>query len=205
MAQEINITEWLAKAKEDPKLFGQPVVIALAIFFAAFKGFYSPQKVLLDKQLKKNARIEKDINKVESAVKNIEDIKLEIEEQRAKWEKTQKLFYNKIEITKFLRRVKELGNKIGLKIRSVNPQPAEPLKIGEFSAEKLPVAFSFSGDLVTLGSFLRLVEKEEKLTFLTLPPLTPNASGLFEIELQPTAVVVDPQQATPEENDEEDE
>jgi hypothetical protein len=64
------------------------------------------------------------------------------------------------------------------------------MKMGEISVEKLPVSIYFTGDIVTLGTFLRLIEKEEKITFLSLPSLSPNASGQFELELTPTTILI---------------
>jgi Tfp pilus assembly protein PilO len=205
MAEEISITDWLQKAKEDPKVAAQPVVIVLAILFGGYKALYAPNIKTIEKQLKKNKKIVKQIKSVESAVDNIEDIKLEIEEAQAKWKKTKALCYKNTEVTKFLRRVRKLGKISGIKMRNPTPQPKEPITIGEITLEKFPVSFYFSGDLLTLARFLRNVEKEEKLTFLSLPALTPNASGTFEMELSPTAVFLPADLSKPETNEDEDE
>lgn len=190
MAEQASLTQWLAKAKEDPKVAAQPVVIILALFFGGYKGLYAPKVAELQKQEKKTKGVEGNIKKLESAVENLEDIKLDIEEKKNAWKKAQSLCYRKSEITKFLRRVRELAEMAEVPVKSVNPQAISKIPLGEIEVEKLPVSIFFTGDLVKLGVFLRLIEKEEKITFLSLPNLTPNASGVFELELAPTTILI---------------
>ncbi len=190
MAEEFSITDWLAKAKEDPKVAAQPLIIAVALLFGGYKFLYAPKTIELAKEEKKSKGIENNIKKVKSAVDNIEDIKLDIEDKKEKLNKAKTELYRKSEMTKFLRRVRELALKAGIEVKSVNPQPITPVQLGQVTAEKLPVAFSFNGDMQKLGVFLRLIEKEEKLTFIQLPDLAPNASGTFELELIPTTILL---------------
>lgn len=190
MAEQPNITEWLAKAKEDPKLAAQPVIIILALFFGGYKVLYSPQTVLLKRQAKKTDRVKGEIKKLKSAVENLEDIKLEIEEKKNAWKKTQGLCYRKSRMTQFFKRIRELAKLAGIPVKSVNPQPITEIQFGEIKVEKLPVSIFFTGDLVKLGVFFRLIEKEEKITFLSLPSLRPNASGTFEMEISPTTILI---------------
>ncbi len=190
MAEEFSITKWIAQAKEDPKVAAQPLIIVVGLFFAGYKVLYAPKTLELKKQLKRASGVEGQIKKLESAVENLEDIKLEIEEKKAAWKKAQGLCYRKSEITKFLRRIRELAQLAGIPVKSVNPQTIVPLQLGQISIEKLPVSIYFNGDLVKLGIFMRLLEKEEKITFLSLPNLSPNASGTFELELMPTTILI---------------
>ncbi len=190
MAEEFKITDWLAKAKEDPKVAAQPLLIAAAVLFGGYKGLYAPKVVELAKELKKNTALETKIKTVEEAIENIEDIKLDIEEKKSTFSKATALCYRKSEMTNYLRRIRELAQKAGIDVKSVNPQALTPLSIGTISLEKCPVSFFFSGDLVKLGTFLRLVEMEDKITFLEMPPLTPNASGTFEMDLSPATILI---------------
>lgn len=190
MAEEINISEWLKKAKEDPKVAAQPLLIVAAIAFMGYKFLYSPKVLELTKELKKNKAVEAEIKTVESAVENLEDIKLDIEDKKAKWAEAQKLCYKKSEMTVFLRRVRELAQKAGIVVKSVNPQAITPAQVGQVSVENFPVSFFYTGDLVQMGVFLRLVEMEDKVTFISMPALTPNASGVFEIDLTPTTILI---------------
>ncbi|GAB4275454.1 MAG: hypothetical protein Kow0029_16620 [Candidatus Rifleibacteriota bacterium] len=198
MAEQINLTEWLAKAKEDPKLAAQPVIIILAIFFGGYKALYAPNVKLLERAKKTNKRVEDNIKKLESAVENIEDIKLVIEEKKSKWKKAKELCYRKSELTKFLRRIREIAKLAGVPVKSVNPGTISAMKIGEITVEQLPVSIFFTGDLVQLGIFLRLLEKEKKITYLKLPTLSPNASGTFEVELTPTTILISDELAAQE-------
>lgn len=190
MAEEFKISEWLTKAKEDPKIAAQPLVIIAAVLFGGYKFAYSPKAVELTKELKKNQRVEADIKRVQSAVDNIEDIKLEIEEMKARFSKAKTMCYKKSEVTVFLRRVRELAQKAGIEVKSVNPMPVSPITLGGISAEKFSVSFYYTGDLLKLGTFMRLIELEEKITFLNMPTLSPNASGTFELELTPTTILL---------------
>lgn len=190
MAEEFSITKWLAKAKEDPKVAAQPVLIVVGIFFGGYKALYAPKVVELQKQEKKTKGVEGKIKKLESAVENLEDIKLEIEEKKSAWKKAQGLCYRKSEVTKFLRRIRELAQLAGIPVKSVNPQTITKLNLGEISVEKLPVSIFFNGDIVKLGTFMRLLEKEEKIAFMSLPTLMPNASGTFDLELLPTTILI---------------
>jgi len=204
MAEEFNITDWLKKAKEDPKIAAQPFLVIAAVAFMGYKFLYSPKVVELGKEIKRNKGVESQIQAVESAVENLEEIKLDIEERKAKWANALKVCYRKSEMTAFLRRVRELAQKAGITVKSVNPQAITPQQVGQISTEKFPVSFFYTGDLTQLSIFLRLVELEEKVTFISIPPLTPNASGLFEVELTPTTILVpdqlvlDAQGAAPE-------
>ncbi len=190
MAEEFTITDWLKKAKDDPKVAAQPLVIIAAIAFMGYKFLYSPKVTELAKEIKKNKGVEAQIQTVESAVENLESIKLDIEERKAKWSTALKVCYRKSEMTAFLRRIRELAQKAGITVKSVNPQAIAPQQVGKIATEKFPVSFFYTGDLVQLSIFLRLVELEEKVTFISIPPLTPNASGLFEVELTPTTILV---------------
>ncbi|EKD81672.1 MAG: hypothetical protein ACD_39C01696G0002 [uncultured bacterium] len=190
MAEEFSLTEWLKKAKEDPKVAAQPFLIIAALAFGGYKGLYAPKVAELLKEDKKIKGIEANIKKLQAAVDNIEDIKLDIEDKKSAFSKSVKLCYRKSEMTSFLRRVRELSSQAGIPVKSVNPQPLSELKLGEAAVEKFPVTFSFSGDLVQLGTFLRMIEKEEKLTFVSMPNLKPNASGTFDLELTPTTVLI---------------
>ncbi len=204
MAEEFSITDWLKKAKDDPKVAAQPLIVVAAVAFMGYKFLYSPKVIELAKELKKNKGVEGQIKTVESAVENLEEIKLDIEERKAKWAKALKVCYRKSEMTAFLRRVRELAQRAGINVKSVNPQAITPQQVGQISTEKFPVSFFYTGDLTQLSIFLRLVELEEKVTFISIPPLTPNASGLFEVELTPTTILVpdqlvlDAQGAAPE-------
>lgn len=190
MAEELNISDWLKKAKDDPKLAAQPLLVVAALAFMGYKFLYSPKVIELGKEIKKNQRVEADIKTVESAIENLEDIKLDIEERKAKWETAQKLCYKKAEMTSFLKRVREIAQKAGINVKSVNPQTITPTQVGKVTVENFPVSFFYSGDLVQMGTFMRLLELEEKITFISIPPLAPNASGVFEVELTPTTILV---------------
>jgi len=190
MAAEFSLTEWLKKAKEDPKVAAQPLVIVAALAFGGYKGLYAPKVAELLKEDKKIKGIEANIKNVQAAVDNIEDIKLDIEDKKSAFSKSIKLCYRKSEMTSFLRRVRELAAQAGIPIKSVNPQTMTPLTLGEATVEKFPVTFSFSGDLSQLGTFLRMIEKEEKITFVSMPNLKPNASGTFDIDLTPTTILI---------------
>jgi Tfp pilus assembly protein PilO len=190
LAEGFSISEWLKKAKEDPKQAAQPLVIVIGVFFGGYKVLYAPKVTELLKEEKRVKGVQNQIKQVQAAVDNIEDIKLDIEDKKANFAKALKLCYRKSEMTSFLRRVRELAAQAGIPIKSVNPQPMTQLAVGETTVEKFPVTFSFSGDLIQLGTFLRLVEKEERLTFLTMPNLKPNASGTFDLELTPTTILI---------------
>jgi Tfp pilus assembly protein PilO len=190
MAEEFSISEWLKKAKEDPKVAAQPLVIVLALAFGGYKGLYAPKALELVKEDRKTKGIEASIRGVQDAVDNIEDIRLDIEDKKAALSKAIKLCYRKSEMTAFLRRVRELAAQAGIPVKSVNPQPLTQHPVAGTIIEKCPVSFTFSGDLVQLGIFLRLIEKEEKVSFVEMPTLSPNASGTFEIELKPTTILI---------------
>jgi Tfp pilus assembly protein PilO len=196
MAEGVSISDWLKKAKEDPKLALQPFLIIGAVAFMGYKFLYAPKTIEIAKELKKSKGVADQIKKVETAIENIEDIKLNIEERKAKWTASQKLCYRKSEMTSFLRRVRELAQKAGIEVKSVNPQPISQMQVGQVSVEKFPVSFFYTGDLVTIATFLRLVELEEKISFLSIPHLLPNASGSFEVEFVPTTILVPDQMVT---------
>ncbi|MDN5279582.1 MAG: hypothetical protein PWR01_3547 [Clostridiales bacterium] len=190
MADPKSITEWLAQAKEDPKVAAQPVIIILGLFFAGYKVLYAPKTKDLERQAKRTKGVEGQIKRLESAVENLEDIKLDIAEKKDAWKKAQSFCYKKSEITKFLRRIREIAEIADVPVKSINPQSIAPMQLGEITVEKLPVSIYFTGDLVKLATFLRLIEKEEKITFLNLPNLVPNGSGTFELELTPTTILI---------------
>ncbi|PKL48469.1 MAG: hypothetical protein CVV42_09280 [Candidatus Riflebacteria bacterium HGW-Riflebacteria-2] len=190
MAEEFSITDWLKKAKEDPKLAAQPLVIIAALAFGGYKGLYAPKVLELKKEDRKTKAIESQINDVQAAVDNRENILLDIEDKKAQLGKAIKLCYRKSEMTSFLRRVRELATQAGIPIKSVKPLPLVPTPMGNIEAEKCTVTFGFSGNLLQLATFMRLVEKEQKITFLNMPNLTPNASGTFDVELSPTTILI---------------
>jgi len=190
MAEEFKISEWLTKAKDDPKVAAQPLIVIAAVLFGGYKFAYSPKVVELSKELKKNQRVEADIKTVQSAVDNIEDIKLDIEEKKSRFSKAKATCYRKSDMTAFLRRVRELAQNAGIEIKSVNPLPISQISIGGITVDKFSVSFYYTGDLLKLGTFMRLIELEDKITFLNMPTLSPNSSGTFELELTPTTILL---------------
>ena len=112
---DISISEWLQKAKEDPKQGAIPLVFVAGIAFVVWKFLYSPKTVLINKELKKIKGLNAEMNKFKNAANQLEDIKIDIEEKKAQWANTQKLCYKELERTQFLRRVRELANMSGMK------------------------------------------------------------------------------------------
>lgn len=188
MAEEFSLTEWIKKAKSDPKLIAPPIVIVLGVIYGGYKFLYAPQVKALTKISRQMKGTASEVRNLRQAIENIEDIKLDVAEKKANLEKSLKLCYKKSEVTNYLRRVRELAMQAGIPVKSINPRPPAPVKVGPISAEQIQVAFNFSGDLVQLGTFLRLIEKEQKITYCDLPNLKPNASGTFDLVLLPTAI-----------------
>ena len=92
MAEQFSISNWLQQSKEDPQKAAPPIVILVAVIFAAWKFGYSPKAVLIDKELKKNKRLAGEMKSFKSAANQLEDIKLDIESKKKKWEEKQ-LYY----------------------------------------------------------------------------------------------------------------
>ncbi len=197
--EEFSLTEWLAKAKQEPKMAAQPVVVLLAIVFFGWKFFYSPKKVLLEKERKKQKDVQGQMRELETAVENKEELKLEVEELKKKQAELEKICYKKNEAPIFLQDLRKLAKEAGLDIKSINPMPMIPKTFESLVYEEYPVRIAFSGDLAQLGIFLRTMENHPRLIFLDLPPLVPDASGAFKFDLNPTAFVVPEEQPHPAE------
>lgn len=187
---EISITNWIEKAKQEPKQAAIPVMVLATLIFFGYKLFYSPKKIELVKQEKKNKSLQADMAKVQSASANKEEIALDIENKKKQFEQSTLLCYKKNEITSFLRHMRQLATKTGITVKSINPKPLIPIEIGAIKVEQLPVSFNFEGDLAKLGIFLRMIELEEKITFIKLPRLSANKNGIFNLNLEPTVIIV---------------
>ena len=187
---DFSISEWLQKAKEDPKQGAVPLVFVAGIAFVVWKFLYSPKTVLINKELRKIKNLNADMNKFKDAANKLEDIKIDIEEKKAQWANTQKLCYKELERTQFLRKVRELANMSGMKVKSVNPLPDEPTKIGILDAKKFSVDFAYSGDLTRILTFMRYIELEPKICFMPVPSLMPNASGTFDTTLTVSTILL---------------
>ena len=211
MAEGFSISNWLQQSKEDPKKAAPPIVVLLAVIFAAWKFGYSPKAVLIDKELKKNKRLAGEMKRFKSAANQLEDIKLDIENKKKKWEENQKLCYKELERTTFLRRVREIANQSGMNVKSINPLPDEDIKISVIDAKKFSVQFSYTGDLTRLLTFMRFIELEPKISFMPIPNLMPNASGTIDIQitvstiLLPDNISTDLQEDSGDEEEEEEE
>ena len=211
MAEGFSISNWLQQSKEDPKKAAPPIVVLLAVIFAAWKFGYSPKAVLIDKELKKNKRLAGEMKSFKSAANQLEDIKLDIENKKKKWEENQKLCYKELERTTFLRRVREIANQSGMNVKSINPLPDEDIKISVIDAKKFSVQFSYTGDLTRLLTFMRFIELEPKISFMPIPNLMPNASGTIDIQitvstiLLPDNISTDLQEDSGDEEEEEEE
>lgn len=206
---EFSITNFLQESKEDPKKVAPIVVVIGLVAFLVWKFGYSPKAAMITKELKKNKAIERDMKNFKNAANQLEDIKLNIEEMKKKWEESQKLCYKEMERTDFLKRVRELATNSNMNIKSINPLPEEEITIGVVSAKKFSVQFNYSGDLENLLTFMRFIELEPKITFMPIPKLAPNASGTFDIALTVSTIlfpdVVSTDMAGGEEDDEGDE
>ena len=187
---DFSISEWLQKAKEDPKQGAVPLVFVAGIAFVVWKFLYSPKTVLINKELKKIKGLDAEMNKFKNAANQLEDIKIDIEEKKAQWANTQKLCYKELERTQFLRRVRELANMSGMKVKSVNPLPDETIKVGILDAKKFSVDFVYSGDLTKILTFMRYIELEPKICFMPVPSLMPNASGTFDTTLTVSTILL---------------
>ena len=110
MNEEFTLTEWLQKAKEDPKQFAIPVVFILAIAFLDWKFLYAPKAKEILSQTKKNQKVVSEMKNIKDAANKLEDIKIDIEEKKKAWESTKALCYTELKRTDFLRRVRELAH-----------------------------------------------------------------------------------------------
>ena len=207
MAEGFSISNWLQQSKEDPKKAAPPLVVLIAVIFAAWKFGYSPKAVLIDKEMKKNKKLAGEMKSFKNAANQLEDIKLDIEDKKKKWEESQKLCYKELERTVFLRRVREIANQAGLNVKSINPIPDENIKVSVIDAKKFSVQFNYSGDLTHLLTFMRFIELEPKVAFVPIPNIAPNASGTIDTLLTVSTILLPDKISTdlPEDAGEEDE
>lgn len=190
MAEEVRLYEWCLKAKDDPKLAAQPIVILVAIIVLCWKFLYSPQKIVLEKEKKKNKAIQDQIRELESAVANIDEIKIEVNDLKKDRLEAEELCYSKPKAPQFLQDLRRLAKESGLDLKSINPQPPVPKNFETISFDEYPVKISFVGDFKQLGTFLRIIEKHKKIISISLPALLPDASGTFKFDITPTAVLL---------------
>lgn len=188
--ENFSLIDKINKIKSEPKEALPLVVILLTLVFLGYKQLYAPKVVELNKELRKLKGLQGQLGQIQSASQNVDEISLNIEEQKLKFEKAKGLCYKKSEMTAFLRRIRELATHAKIDIKSINPQPLTKLMVGEIETEQLAVTFGFSGDLVKLGVFLRMLELEEKITFTNLPKLVPNNNGTFEFNISPVTVLI---------------
>ena len=187
-----NFQEWLEKAKQDPKVAAQPVVVLVALILLAYKFLYLPQKTLLTKELKKNKGVQDQIRGLESAVANIEEIKMEVNDLKKSWSEVETRCYKKEEAPLFLQDLRELGKKADVNFKSIIPLPSIPKNFETLSYELYPVKITFAGNFKQLGLLLRAFEKHVKVIAIDLPNLEPDASGTFKFDLTPTTVLLNP-------------
>ena len=190
MAEEFSISNWLQQSKEDPKKAAPVLVIVAGVVFAAWKFGYSPKSIQIDKELKKNKRLASEMNSFKNAANQLEDIKLDIEDKKKKWEENQKLCYKELERTVFLKRVREIATQSGINVKSINPIPDENIRISVIDAKKFSVQFNYSGDLTHLLTFMRFIELEPKISFMSIPSLMPNASGTIDTVLTVSTILL---------------
>ena len=189
MAEEFKISEWLQSVKEEPKKAAPIFVILGAIAFIDWKFFYSPKAVQIDKELKKNKRIVGEMKNFKNAANQLEDIKIDIENKKKKWEDTKKLCYKESERTIFLKKVREAAAISGMSIRNITPLHDEPVQLGVVDAKKFSVQFAYNGDLTKLLTFMRLMEVASQTIFMPIPSLKPNASGTFDTTLTVSTII----------------
>lgn len=207
MAEGFTISGWLQQSKEDPKKAAPPIIVLIAVIFVAWKFGYSPKALLIDKELKKNKRLAGEMKSFKNAANQLEDIKLDIENKKNKWEESQKLCYKELERTAFLRRVREIATQSGMNVKSINPIPDEDIKISVIDAKKFSVQFNYSGDLTHLLTFMRYIELEPKVSFVPIPNIAPNASGTIDTVLTVSTILLPDKISTdlPEDTGEEEE
>lgn len=186
-----SIQEWMQKAKADPKVAGQPVIAVVAIFFLAFRFLYSPQQLLLTKELKKEKAISAEITGFQNAVANIEDIKVTVNDLRKAWSEIERRCYLKAEAPAFLQDLRALAKKAGIDLKNLSPQPSVTKTYETLTYEIYPVRITFTGTFKELGIFFRTMETATKTIFLDLPSLEPNPSGTFKLELIPTTLLLE--------------
>lgn len=190
MAEEFSITNWLQEAKEDPKKVLPILVIIGTVGFLDWKYLYSPKALLVVKENKKIVQKEKEIKSFRNASSQIEDIKLDIFEKKEQLNKSLELCYKDKDRNYFLKRVRDIANKSKIIVKSINPLPIENTKIGVIDAKKLSVQFSYTGDLTKLITFMRLIELEQKITFMPIPDLIPNSDGNFDIKITVSTILL---------------
>ncbi|MBF0408504.1 MAG: type 4a pilus biogenesis protein PilO [Candidatus Riflebacteria bacterium] len=189
--EEFNIKEWLQKAKDDPKVAAQPVVIILAVLYFGYKFFYLPQTVLLKKEKASLKTLQDQKGGLEEAVKNKENLKMEVVDLQRIRSEIEKKCYKKSESAFFMQDIRKLGKQIELDIKNITPMPPSQRKyLDLLDYEEFPVKIVFQGTFRQLGLFLRSVEKCQKKISIELPSLVPDASGTFRLELFPTCLVL---------------
>ena len=205
MAEGFQISTWLQESKEDPKKAAPPFIVLAGLIFAVWKFGYSPKALLINKEMKKNKTLAGEMKKFKNAANQLEDIKLDIENKKKKWEEDQKLCYKELERTVFLRRVRELANQAGINVKSINPLPDENIKISIIDAKKFSVQFAYNDDLTHLLTFMRLIELEPKISFMPIPNLKPNASGTLDLQIKVSTILLPDKISTELQESDEDE
>lgn len=190
MAEEVSISEWLQKAKADPKLAAQPLMIILALAFMEYRFLYSPQVKNLEKENKKNAGVIRQMDDLKKATEDIDNIRLEVNELKLKKSLAEKYCYKQSEVPLFFQDLRKWGREAGIDLKSLQPSPPVAKTFETLAYEEMSVKIPFSGDLKQLGIFLRTLEKSDKIIKVDLPPLKPDASGTFKFDLNPTILVL---------------
>jgi len=190
VADGFSLTEWIQKAKEDPKVAAQPLVVIVAILLLAYRFLYVPQRTLLDKETKKGKAILNEIKGLQSAVENIEEIKIQVNDLRKSWSEVEEKCYLKSDPQAFLQDIREIAKKVGLNIKNIAPQPTVPKTFETLNYEIYSVKISFAGSFQQLGKLLRAFESHKKLISVELPNLEPDASGTFKFDLLPSTILL---------------
>lgn len=190
MLENLSLINWLEQAKSDPKIAAQPLIIIVAMFFLGWKFLYSPQKVLLTKELKRKQGIEAEIRNLEKAIEDKENIELEVADLKKQIEEARSKCYKQSEAHQFLQDIRAIAKKSNLEVRGIAPLPMVAKSLEGLNYSEFPVKITFQGNFQKLGIFLRNLELFDKVIKVDLPVLAPDASGTFKFDINPTALVV---------------
>ncbi len=132
------------------------VLVPLILFYFLF---YSPKNAEQQKLHSEIAKMENEIYKAETVVKNLARHKAELEETQRKFAETVVMLPKTQEIPDLLRNISDLGKAAGLEFVSFVPAP-EIQK--DFYAE-IPVNITLFGAYHNVGGFLDKVSKLERI------------------------------------------
>ena len=154
------------------QIFILSIIIALIVLLAYYQFLLSPAFHNLAKYYKHINQYSKDISEIKRDVKNIEILKVNLQNKEILSERLKNALLNKLELPSFLEEISNIAQDTNMDLVSIKPLKEEAANLKEH-INRMPIELELIGSYHDFGRFINKLETNAK--FIKLSDLKINS------------------------------